>query len=278
MATEVLRSVNMGSDPLIASSIDRLITHSRSAGMFFDFDGVLSSIQEDPESAQPLPRVKDILRSFVGHVSTVTVLSSRPASFLRERFADVDGLTILGLYGLERIEPTGNIEVAEDVEIWSDKMLAVLEAAKDRFKAAESPVRVEDKRLAIGIHYRAAPHLKSEVEAWAQLARSTWGVRIQPGRFAVELRPELPVDKGSTLSQRAESLSTAWYCGDDLGDVPAMSYVQDRRRGDASFSGLCIGVGNDAIVHAVFQAADVFVESPEVLLDLLSLTLKAVVN
>lgn len=276
MATEILRSAQLSADESIANSINRLATHARSAGTFFDFDGVLSPIQDDPETAQPLPGVQDLLQSLVRCVSTVAVLSSRPAAFLLERFAAVDGLKIFGLYGLEEIGSTGQVEVVEDAKGWLDKMPAVLEAAKDRFRTA-SGIFVEDKVLSVGLHYRAVPHLKAEVEAWAQFARATWDVQIQHGRLAVELKPQLSVDKGSTLAQRATSLSTAWYCGDDLGDLPAMSYIRNRRQRDASFAGLNVGVGNDSIVEEVFRLSDVFVETPETLRDLLEATLRALV-
>ena len=242
--------------------------------MFFDFDGVLSPIQDDPRTVQPLPGVLDLLRALVRHISTVAVLSSRPAIFLLERFAAVDGLKIVGLYGLEEVGPTGQVEVAEDAKIWLTKIPAVLEAAKREFQPGRG-VFVEDKTLSVGLHYRAAPDLEEKVEKWAESAESKWGVLIQRGRLAVELKPPLSIDKGTALSERANSLSTVWYCGDDLGDLPAMSYVQERRQNDASFSGFNIGVGNDTIVDEVFQLSDVFVESPEALQDLLAATLHA---
>lgn len=277
MASEVLRSVSIAADPLIVSSIDRLATRASSAGIFFDYDGVLSPIQDNAETVQPLEGISEVLQGLISRVSTVAVLSSRPASFLWERFADVRGLKILGLYGLEEAGPTGNIEIAEGARVWLGKMEDILAAARARFKPSESAVRVEDKKLSVALHYRAAPDLMSEVDRWSELARSTWGVEIQQGRQVIELKPalELPVDKGSTLSRWAESLSTVWYCGDDLGDIPALLYVQDRKQQDAAFSGLTIGVGNDTIVDKVFRTVDIFVESPATLRDLLRLTLSA---
>ncbi|MGH3634008.1 MAG: trehalose-phosphatase [Mycobacterium sp.] len=273
MATEVLRSTQLSTASSLANPIKRLVTHARSTGMFFDFDGVLSPIQDDPETAQPLPGVQVLLQSLVQCVSTVAVLSSRPAEFLFERFADVDGLKVFGLYGLEEIGPTGEVVLVKDAEVWLDTIRAVLEAAKDRFRLTNG-IFVENKRLSVGLHYRAAPHLEIEVEKWARFASSTWGVQIQQGRLAVELKPQLPVDKGSTLAQHAKSLSTTWYFGDDLGDLPAMSYIQKRRKWDASFSGLNVGVGNDTIVEDVYRMSDVFVDSPQTLQDLLDAILR----
>jgi trehalose 6-phosphate phosphatase len=277
VANQILRSADIGINPLVANAIDRLATHASSAGLFFDFDGVLSPIQDDPEAVQPLPGVNEILQDLARRVSTVAVLSSRPASFLWERFANVHGVEISGLYGLEKIDSAGNVEVAEDAKVWLNKMKDVLAAARDRFERSENAIRVEDKKLSVALHYRTSPHLKSEVEGWADVASSTWGVAIQRGRQVIELKPELKIkiDKGSTLSQWAESLSTSWYCGDDLGDIPALLYIRDRKLRDASFSGLTIGVGNDTIVDEVFQTVDIFMESPETLRDLLRLTLNA---
>lgn len=266
MATRILDEEHIEADPAVLGAREVLQSNPDGSGLFFDFDGVLSRIQSDPETVQPLRGVVEALRHLVPKYRTVAILSSRPASFLHERFGTVDGLSIFGLYGLESIGEDGAVEVAESAKGWQETAAEALKVASESFE--ETNVWIEDKGLSVGLHYRNDPARQSTVEEWAYDAGKRWGFKVQPGRMAVELKPNLAIDKGTTLADKSSKLSAVWYCGDDTGDLPAMRHLADRRNRDSAFHGLSIGVGNDTIVDAVFETSDVFVDSPETLLRL----------
>jgi trehalose 6-phosphate phosphatase len=262
VATKVLRLSELSSDPRLKNALSTIEDSASSSGLFFDFDGVLSNIQADPESVQPLPGIASALASLSKKFKRVTVLSSRPATFLYERFRSIENLRILGLYGIESADQYGNIKVAPRAEPWLDIIPQALDAARSELPKS---VYIEDKRLSIGLHYRADPTVRTGIESWARNASAKWGFKVQDGRMAVELKPDLSIDKGTTLANELPEFTTALYCGDDLGDLAAFRALrlhQDHSRG---FTGFSIGVGNDTIVDEVFKESDIFVESPEAL-------------
>ncbi|MGH3906395.1 MAG: trehalose-phosphatase, partial [Pseudonocardiaceae bacterium] len=205
VATVVTRADDLARDEAVEKAIDSLTADPGTSGLFFDFDGVLSNIQADPASVQPLPEITEILGKLAKQFSTTVVLSSRPASFLWERFGGVEQLGLLGLYGLEAADSTGNISVAIEAQPWLEVMPTIRDAAWAMF--GSTGVYVEDKHLSVSLHYRADRGQRAEVERWSGYARETWGVKIQPGRLAVELKPDLQVDKGTSLAEVARSRS-----------------------------------------------------------------------
>ncbi len=64
---------------------------------FFDFDGVLSPVTDDPDASQPAPAVLGVLEELAAVVARVAIVSARPVSFLRSRF---ESLAHVDLYGL----------------------------------------------------------------------------------------------------------------------------------------------------------------------------------
>src|SRR4051812_36739777 len=69
-----------------------------------DFDGTLAPIVDDPEDSRPVPGGVDVLIALAGRGAHVGVVTGRDAlTVLRlGGLADVPGLVIEGLYGLEQ--------------------------------------------------------------------------------------------------------------------------------------------------------------------------------
>ena len=169
-----------------------------------------------------LPAARAALAALVPLVGRVAVVSGRPAAFLAEHVA-VDGVTYAGIYGLERWEGTpasGHVVVDPRVEEWAPIVAAVAAAAD-----ADLPgLLVERKGLvAVTLHWRTAPHREDEAEAWAAAVAAREGLTVVPGRLAAELRPPVPVDKGTTVADLARDASGALFAGDDAGDLPAFA-------------------------------------------------------
>jgi trehalose 6-phosphate phosphatase len=249
-------------DAVVVSSIRKVAEAPESSGLFFDFDGVLADIQDNPDTVHALPGIPDLLGRLAGRLTTVTIISSRPALFLWDRLGGVGRLDILGLYGLEWTDSSGRVSVAPEARRWLDVVPEIVIAAQQELPGS---IYIENKRLSVGLHYRSDPDEKHNVENWSARARERWGVKVQPGRLAVELKPDVGTDKGTVLAQRADKLRTAWYSGDDLGDLPAFNYLSRRGAHEKTFTGISVGVGNDTIVPEVFDACDVFVDAPTTL-------------
>ena len=169
------------------------------AALFVDFDGSLSPIVLDPAAARPLPAARAALARLVPQLGIVAVVSGRPAAFLRDTLA-IDGLDYVGTYGLERIV-AGAVVLDERVRPFVD---AVAQAA-DEAEAALPGLRVERKgEVAVTVHWRDQPERGAEAASWAAEAAPRLGLEApMRGRMAVELRPPVPVDKGTTVADLA---------------------------------------------------------------------------
>ena len=70
----------------------------------------------------------------------------------------------------------------------------------------------------------AARPLPEAAPVLGRLAAS-YGLRLEPGRRTLELRPPLDVDKGTATEQLAAGASAAMFVGDDRGDVAAFDVL-----------------------------------------------------
>jgi trehalose 6-phosphate phosphatase len=79
--------------------------------------------------------------------------------------------------------------------------------------------------------------------------------------MAVELRPPVPVDKGTTVAELARAMDAAAFAGDDAGDVPAFDALRAMVGTGALLHAVTIGVASDESPPEV-HAADVVVDGP----------------
>jgi trehalose 6-phosphate phosphatase len=227
------------------------------AALFVDFDGSLSPIVLDPAKARPLPAALAALARLVPRLGTVAVVSGRPAAFLRDTLA-IDGLDYVGTYGLERIV-AGAVVLDERVRPYTD---AVAQAA-DEAEAALPGLRVERKgEVAVTVHWRDQPERGGEAASWAAEAAPRLGLEApMRGRMAVELRPPVPVDKGTTVADLARGMESAAFAGDDVGDLPAFTALRALVDAGTLAHAVSIGVTSDESPPEI-HAADVVVDGP----------------
>jgi trehalose 6-phosphate phosphatase len=128
-------------------------------------------------------------------------------------------------------------------------------------------------RVAVTVHWRTHPERAGEALVWAEEHAPEFGLEAPlRGRMALEFRPPVPVDKGTTAAELARGSTVAAFAGDDAGDVPAFAALGDLVRGGALRYAVSIGVASDEGPPAV-RDADVVVEGPTglaVLLDQLA--------
>jgi trehalose 6-phosphate phosphatase len=238
---------------------------------FFDFDGVLSPVTDDPDASQPAPSVLGVLEELAGVVARVAIVSARPVSFLRSRFESLAHVDLFGLYGLE-VWHEGEVVTEPAALPWVPAMAELAERA--RTELPETAL-VEYKRLSVALHYRTAPQLAATVERWGHEQAERLGLRIQGGRMVVELKPPVDQDKGMVISEGVRDAGCAWYFGDDMSDIKAFDALRAREAVDPRFLGMCVAVGNSETGDEVAGAADLTVESPEAMAGFLAEALPA---
>jgi len=187
-------------------------TPARSA-VLTDFDGTLAPIVDDPAAARPLPAAAGILAALARRFGVAGVVSGRPVGYLVEHLGT--GLSLSGVYGLERWRDGKHQEVAE-VEQWRPVVAGVVERAR-----TELGPLVEDKGLSLTLHFRTAPERAGEVEAWAVAQADHHGLRLHRARASVELHPPIDIDKGTEVAALAAGMDAACFIGDDVGDLAA---------------------------------------------------------
>jgi len=252
--------------PTTAAALQLAVDRAQETAFFFDFDGTLAPIEDDPEGVQPVPGMVLTLAALSRRVARVAIISARPVEFLRSRFADVPDVALFGVYGLEALRDNQPIEIEPAVLPYLDVMRELSLRAR-----AELPRRVlvEDKRLSIALHYRTAPDLRDTVERWGTARAAELDLWAQEGRMVLELKPPVHRDKGQVVLEETEGLSSAWYFGDDISDREAFSALDRRGELDPDFAGVRVAVANPETGAGLAAAADLTLASPEELRDFL---------
>lgn len=248
----------------IPRALEPFVADPARAALFVDFDGSLAPIVLDPAAARPLPAALAALARLVPVLGRVAVVSGRPAAFLRDALP-VAGLEHVGTYGLEHVVD-GEVVLDDRARPHVD---AVRRAA-DEATAALPGLLVERKgEVAVTVHWRDQPERGDEATRWAAEAAPRLGLDAPlRGRMAVELRPPVPVDKGSAVVDLARGMRAAAFAGDDAGDLPAFAALHALVATGELAHGVSIGVTSEESPPAV-HAADVVVDGPAGLVALL---------
>ena len=205
---------------------------ARHPAVFYDFDGTLSDIVNDPGAARPVAGASEALVKLAAQCP-VAVLSGRDLADVRERVG-LPGIWYAGSHGFELTAPDGTHHQNEAAAA----AIPVLEqaAAELRGQIGSIPgVVVEHKRFGVATHYRnAARDRVGEVSAAVRKAGRRDALRVTTGREVIELRPDIDWDKGKTLRWVIDHLHGAdsgplvpIYFGDDITDEDAFDAVRD---------------------------------------------------
>lgn len=239
----------------------------RHSGVFLDFDGTISEVAPSPQGATLHPRAAELLPE-LARFYPLCILSGR-------RVTDVASLVGLphihyvGVHGMEWLEGD---EARIDPEVLPH--LPALHRAREELSEALSRlhgVTLEDKMTSLTLHFREAPAREEETVRLAEGLALKLGLRVRHGRKSVEIRPLVDIDKGTVLIRLARGwrLRRGLYAGDDLTDVDGFRGLRYLMR-EGGFEGLAVAVLSAEIPVELEAVADLVVQGPDGLLDLLS--------
>jgi trehalose 6-phosphate phosphatase len=208
---------------------------ARRPAVFFDFDGTLSDIVNDPDAARLAPGAGEALQELAARCP-VAVLSGRDLADVTKRVG-LPGIWYAGSHGFELTAPDGTHHENDAAAA----TIPVLEqaAAELRDELGSIPgVAIEHKRFGVAAHYRnAARDRVGEVAAAVRAAGRRDALRVTTGREVIELRPDIDWDKGKTLRWVIDHLQQAGsgpqenltpiFLGDDITDEDAFDAVRD---------------------------------------------------
>ena len=220
------------------------------AAILLDVDGTLAPIVARPELAEVPEPTRVELRRLAGRYALVACISGRTGADAYG-LVGVDGIVYVGVHGLE---------LARDADAWR--------APLRTFAAVDWPW-IEDKGLTVAFHWREAPDeeaARAELEAVASQAEAV-GLEARWGRKVLELRPPVDADKGTAVRAllAEHGLRRGLYAGDDTTDLDAFRGL------DGSEIAVRVAVASAEAPAGLRDAADLVVESPAELLDVLRL-------
>ncbi|XP_009798384.1 putative trehalose-phosphate phosphatase 2 isoform X2 [Nicotiana tabacum] len=244
--------------PSALSSFQEMISAAKGKCIvvFLDYDGTLSPIVNDPDSAF----MSDLMRSAVRQVARLyptAIISGRSRQKVYG-FVKLDEVFYAGSHGMDIMGPTiqassydgkyqsksldkkGNeltvFQPAQDFLPSIEKMLNELEETTSEINGA----LVEDNRFCISVHYR---HVLQEdfglLEKKVQAVVAKYpGFHLTRGKKVIEIRPSIKWNKGDALLYLLETLGFAnssdvlpIYIGDDRTDEDAFKVLNCRGQG-----------------------------------------------
>jgi trehalose 6-phosphate phosphatase len=268
--------------------LNALVDQPRTALVAVDFDGTLAPIVAEPEAARPHPRAPSALRALAESIAVVAVVTGRPAAVAAELLgftaaAPPQNLSVVGHYGLETWTAVAGVLPVAGADPRRSERIGHVRAALPvllREIGAPSGTRIEDKGAAVAVHVRetADPHAALELlrEPLRQLAESE-GLRLEPGRLVLELRPD-GTDKGTALVSLVDEFSarSACYVGDDLGDIAAFDALDDLRSTGVAVVGVFSGTPDQPGLAELAARADLQLTGPDAVVAFLEGLLVAV--
>ncbi len=195
--------------------------------LFLDVDGTMLEFAPVPEAVTVSPelpaRLDRLARRFGGALALVSgrSLADLDRLFLPFRFPAA------GVHGAERRDAGGRLHYTG----LGREALDPVRAELARFAADHPGVLIEDKGLAVALHFRQAPHAESAARVLVEtlLASLPAGAGVQAGHCVLELKGRDSSKRAAVEAFMREGPFTGRvpvYVGDDLTDLDALAFAE----------------------------------------------------
>jgi trehalose 6-phosphate phosphatase len=214
-------------------TVSKDLRNASSLLLLFDYDGTLAPIVARPDLAVLPLETRDLLTRLSSCDRYILgVVSGRSLADVRERVG-VPDLVYAGNHGLE-IEGPGVRFLHPQAEDLKNVINQVYEQLRRQI-ADYAGVIIEHKGLTLSVHYRLTPEdLARQVDAAFRTVVSTFQesapIKITRGKKVLEVRPDVPWDKGKAIARLQETFPQAtltMFFGDDLTDEDGFNVVQE---------------------------------------------------
>ncbi|WP_436640297.1 trehalose-phosphatase [Microbaculum sp. FT89] len=204
--------------------------------LFLDFDGTLVEIAESPDAVRAERHLAATLTAISARLGgAVAIVSGRPIAEV-ERHLDHEGFPAAGLHGLEMRMRAGQPISRADASAPD----AGVRDALASFAASRPGLLLEDKGIALALHYRARPDLADACRDAVKGAVAGRGnLHVLEGKMVFEVKPSA-ADKGRAVRRFMDEAPFAGrvpvFAGDDVTD-------EDGFIAAAAFGGFGIKIG-----------------------------------
>jgi trehalose 6-phosphate phosphatase len=219
---------------------------SRTA-LFLDLDGTLAPIAHEPDAVVPSPELTRLLKSAALRLhGRLAVISGRSLEDI-DRILEGAVTPAAAVHGLVRRNAKGAV-----LTLPPHPGLNFARDSLDRLTDRRG-ILLEDKRLALAVHYRKAPEAEEAVLLACRNIAATTGLVLQLGRMVAELRTP-GADKGDSvrafMAEQPFAGALPVFVGDDLTD-------EDGFAAAAALGGYGVLVGDDRDSAARHRLPDV---------------------
>jgi len=225
-----------------------------------DFDGTLASITETPDKAILPEQTKNILKEISDSLNArLAFISGRTLDNIRSKIG-IKNAIYSGNHGFEIEGP--KIKFKPAVPSGFRKTLEKIKDDLLRKTCAFKGVIIEDKGLALSLHYRLAakeniPKIKTIFQETVIIPLVKNKIRIKPGKMVLEIRPPVEWDKGKVvlwlLARQVFASKNMpvfpMYIGDDVTDEDAFKALKNK--------GLTIFVGEPKESYAQYYLKNI---------------------
>ena len=257
---------------------DDLVARAAEVVVGLDFDGTLSPIVDDPESAVIHPDAPRVLCDLATLVRAVVVVTGRPArqvvrlghlEEVADRLPAGTELAVMGQYGNERWDSASREFTSPEPPPGLEALREELPALLAEADAAEA--HVEEKGLAVAVHTRRLPDAQeafTRLERVLDAAAARHDLLLQPGRLVLEVRAP-GMHKGLAVRAAVEEHDAGGvlFVGDDLGDLEAFEAARELAEGGLPTLLVCSGSEEQEVL---VEISDIVVPGPDGVMALLA--------
>lgn len=241
--------------------------------LFCDVDGTLAPVVARAELAIVPLEVSRLIGRLSARLGLVACVSGRTAADAK-RLVGVGGVVYAGAHGAEVLNPsTGEIERTPELEVWREPVQQFV-ASLDTGELRRGGVRLEDKDFIQALHWRGAEETDVAEQLALEIERSALaqGFEVHHGRKVIEIRPPVHFDKGVAVTRlvRDRPVEHAAFIGDDMTDLDAFEALRALEADGTLETALCVGVASEEQPARLAAAADVMVDGPRGVTELLS--------
>ena len=260
------------SNHAVATRIVEVLSH-KPAGLFTDFDGVLSEIAPTPDEAVAYPGAADAIAAIASHLDAAGVITGRAVDDIASRIS-IDELLVVGNHGLEWSEK-GHRHDHEAGTAAIEAVATVLEQTRKELagRTAVADMIWENKRLSGTIHFRNVEDPEETERLLLPIVQPLAeenGLRLTTGKMIVELRPLARVTKGTAIEELVgkNNLESAVYIGDDITDIDGFRALHELRAEGKHV--LAVGVITADAHPDIAANSDVMVSSVDEIVEVLT--------
>jgi trehalose 6-phosphate phosphatase len=261
---------------LLSEALAPLRQNAERTAIMLDIDGTLAPIVDHAADAHVPESTRQLLIAVARIYGLVACISGRRASQARA-MVSIGSINYVGSHGVELLR-SGWTEAVLDPEV-ADWVRRIHDFGResDTADGRKRRVRLEDKGPIVAFHWRGAPDedaAKAAVDAIAERAQAA-GLRTHWGRKVLEVRPPVKIDKGAgvirLLNEVGPNIESALYVGDDTTDLDAFRALSDLVGEGRLTRALRVGVKSDEGPSQITSEADVVVDGPDGVRELLKL-------